>query len=51
MKKKNIQTQKLVDQYAERLIKTIKLEKYNKINLLYKKIFINPQSPKKKLLK
>ena len=39
MKKKNIQNQKLVDQYAERLIKTIKLEKYNKINLLYKKIF------------
>ena len=39
MKKKNIQNQKLVNQYSERLIKTIKLEKYNKINFLYKKIF------------
>ena len=39
MKKKNIQNKKLVNQYSERLIKTIKLEKYNKINFLYKKIF------------
>ena len=39
MKKRNIQNQKLVDQYSERLIKTIKLDKYNKINSLYEKIF------------
>jgi len=39
MKKKDMQSHKLVDQYSKRLIKTIKEDKYDQINLLYKKIF------------
>ena len=39
MKKKNIEDHKLVDQYSKRLIETIKQNKYDEINSLYKQLF------------
>tara|TARA_B100000787_G_scaffold159307_1_gene137314 strand:+ start:4 stop:594 length:591 start_codon:yes stop_codon:yes gene_type:complete len=45
--KKSLQSHKMVNQYSKRLIETIKQDKYDKINLLYKKLFLSWKNNKR----